>query len=193
MDSQITTKRGDRGFTTALSGEYFPKSHIMMECAGTVDELRAHLALVRLSIVERGDENAVAQADFILWLLHMCFLLGSACSDPENRHPEFHPHSITEAHLDRLETHQATLEAKTPLPHAFVVSTSDLIAAQIDVACTVARRLERNIVRLKETCPAFDGGLIMAFINRLSDVLYLLARNLEHPHHVTVNYDLLDK
>ena len=192
MKSQVTTKRGDNGFSTALSGESYPKSHPVMECVGSVDELRAHTAMLRLRILEGKPEDSEAVAQFLLWLLHTYFVIGTACSDPQNRHPEYHKGAITAREITRLEAEQTRLEERTPLPHAFVVSASNTLAAQADITCTVARRLERNVVRLMEAVPEFQAGDILVFLNRLSDFLYILARRLEHPRHETVDYKLLD-
>lgn len=193
MKSQLTTKRGDKGQTTALSGDAFSKAHPIMECVGTLDELRAHTAMVRLRILEEKPEDYEALSEFLLWLLHMYFLMGSACSDPLNKHPEYRRRNLSPQDLDKLEAEQQRIEAQTPLPGAFIVSASNALAAQVDIACTVARRLERSIVWLKENVPDFDSDDLMAFANRLSDYLYILARSLEHPAHQPVDYDIIDK
>ncbi len=193
MKSQVTTKRGDHGFTTALSGESFPKSHPVMECVGTVDELRAHTALLRLQILEAKPADYEALAAFLLWLLHAHFLIGTACSDPRNRHPEYRKGAITPRDIARLEAEQLRLEERTPLPHSFIVAASNPLAAQADIACTVARRLERHVVRLMEVIGEFQASDILIFLNRLSDYLYILARSLEHPQHTIVDYTILER
>jgi len=76
MKSQVTTKRGDRGETTALSGDSWPKSHPIMECVGTVDELRANFALARLRILESDAPEKERVAGFMLWILHTLFVVG---------------------------------------------------------------------------------------------------------------------
>lgn len=191
MKSQVTTKRGDAGSTTAISGDAYPKSHILMECVGTLDELRAHTALARLRIIEEKPANCEHLAEFLLWLLHAYFLIGSACSDPLNKHPEYRKRDLNAKDLETLEAEQQRIEERTPLPQAFIVSANNTLAAQVDLTCTVCRRLERNIVRLKEEAPEFQGHEIFMFLNRLSDFLYMLARSLEHPRHQTVDYGLL--
>jgi cob(I)alamin adenosyltransferase len=188
MESQVTTRRGDSGYTTALSGDSYSKSHVIMDCVGAVDELRAHLALLRLKVLNEDP----AAAEFLLWLLHACFLLGSACSDPENRHPEYHQRRISGQEVARLEAEQARLEAIVRLPRQFIVSATTETAALADIACTVARRMERNIVRLRETEAEFNKQEIFIFINRISDYLYILARWLDRGHYDAVDYSVLD-
>ncbi len=191
--SQVTTKRGDAGETTALSGDDLPKSHIIVECTGTIDELRAHTALLRLQILEREPNRNDGMADFLFWLLHTYFLIGTACSDPLDKHPEYRRDNIGPDHLARLEQEQARMEEALSLPSSFLVSASNSLAAQADVACTVARRLERNIVRLKEAFPAWQSADILRFVNRLSDTLFIVARRLDGGHHVPVDYGVLDR
>ena len=193
MDSQVTTKRGDAGETTALSGDSIPKSHPIAECVGAVDELRAHTALARLRIIAEKPRHYERAAESLLWLMHTYFLIGSACSDPWNKHPERRKRDIGPKDLKRLEAEQQWLEERTPLPSAFIVSASGASSAQVDVACSVARRLERNMMRLRECVPEFVSADLFAFVNRLSDFLYMLARMIDHPVHETVRYDLLDE
>lgn len=192
MDSQVTTKTGDSGEASTLGGDRVSKTHPVMECVGTLDELRAHLARLRLRMLEIDPERHADSADFLLWLLHVGFLLGSACSDYAGKHPEYRRRDLGEEDLARLETEQARLESRTPLPHSFIVSASTPLAADADVACTIARRFERALVRLKELEPAFNAQLPLRFVNRLSDYLFILARDLEHPDHHAVDYSLLD-
>ena len=188
MRSQITTKRGDAGETVALSGDSYSKAHPIMECVGTLDELRAHTALLRLAIIKEEPGDWEDLSAFLLWVMHAFFTIGAACSDPLNRHPEYHTRHLTRADLERLDAEQQGLEARTPLPGAFIVSATSTTAAQADIACTVARRFERTLARLGEEFPDFKGGEIMAFANRLSDCLYVLARHIEHPDHEVPDY-----
>jgi cob(I)alamin adenosyltransferase len=191
MDSYVTTRRGDLGETTALSGQSLPKGHIVVECTGCVDELRAQTALLRLQILERDPDSR--HAPFLLWLLHTYFPIGSACSDPANQHPEYHPRRIGPPHLARLEAEQESLESALTMPRKFIASAATPLAALADVTCTAARRLERNLVRLREAEPAFDAEHILRFVNRLSDYLYILARTLDGDHHISVDYTMLDQ
>lgn len=193
MDSQVTTKHGDGGQSTALSGDAYSKAHPVMECVGTLDELRAQTALLRLRVFDECPHEAEARAEFLFWLLHTYFVVGAACSDPLNKHPEYHPARLAQVHLDKLEAEQARLEAVTPLRHAFIASASNTLAAQADLTCAVARRFERTFERLRESVPGFDAGVLPAFLNRLSDYLYILARYLEDGNHTVVDYGVLGR
>lgn len=192
MKSRVTTKQGDQGTTRTLSGDWVSKSEPIIECCGWVDTLRAQIALLRLQLVEKMPEEYEEIGDFLFWLLHCCFLLGTACNDPLNKKPEYRRGEIGPEHIARLEKEQERLEAVVQLPRAFIVSASSLAAAQTDLTATTARTLERNIVRLKEAVPEFDVTHIIAFVNRLSDFLYILARFLENGQHQSVDYSVLD-
>jgi cob(I)alamin adenosyltransferase len=199
MKSKVTTKKGDGGRTVALSGQSLSKAHPIMECTGSLDELRCHTALVRLLILEHdvdgpGDASERARlADFLLWLLHVYFIIGAQVSDPLNRKPTYRVTNLSEEHLARLEKEQARLEGSLSLPKAFVVSATNAVAAQVDLVCTVARRFERSVVALQEAVPEFEGSLMLSFVNRLSDYLFVLARHIESGDHLAVDYGVLEK
>ncbi|MBI3119497.1 MAG: ATP:cob(I)alamin adenosyltransferase [Candidatus Hydrogenedentes bacterium] len=192
MKSRVTTTKGDRGTTRTLAGDIFPKSHIILECTGAVDALRAQTALLRLQMIHSELPDRQELAQFLFWLLHTYFLIGTAVNDPTNKHPEYRKDSISQKHLHRLEAEQSRLEATLHLPKAFIVCASTAIAAQADVTATVARDVERQIVHLNEAEPAFEVVDILPFINRLSDYLYVLARHLEHGQHQPVDYSVLE-
>ena len=191
--SQVTTKRGDTGESVTLGGDVYSKAHPLLECTGSVDTLRAHVALCRLLVLDLQREDANTLADFLLWLLHTLFLVGTHCNDPENKRPDLHHAPLDETHLAKMEAFQAHIERQTPLPPRFIACAATPTAAQIDIACTAARTLERNIVRLQEAIPAFDTRVILPFINRSSDTLYMLARHLEDGLHTTVDYNMLER
>lgn len=189
--SPVTTKRGDKGETRTLGGEKVSKSHVIVECTGCVDELRAATALVRQHVLAERPGDCEAVASFLLWLMHVYFLIGSQCSDPRNRRPEYRRADVGPKHVERLESEQRRYEEAVRLPRQFIVSATTPLAAEVDALATVARRLERAVVRLKEAVPEFDAAHVLVFVNRLSDTLFMLARYLEGGKHQTVDYGLL--
>ena len=191
MRSQVTTKRGDKGRTVTISGEELSKSHPVIQCCGDLDALRAHTALCRLLILETDRDDANDLADSLFWLLHVYFLIGTECNDPKAKHPEYRKGQVSPEHLAKLEVDQEKLEGLVTLPKAFIVAASNTAAAQLDIVCTQARALERSVVVLKEAIPEFRADDILAFLNRLSDYFYLLARRLEDGDHLTVDYTRL--
>jgi cob(I)alamin adenosyltransferase len=187
----VTTKRGDAGTTRTLGGDTVSKSHLVIECTGAVDALRAQTALLRLHVLEQRPEDE-RTAPFLFWLLHVYFAAGAAISDFRNRHPEYRKSDIGPGHVARIETEQARLEATLNLPKAFIVSASSTLAAEADLTATYVRTLERDLVRLREEEPEFDCAHLLAFLNRLSDYFFILGRHLEDGHHQAVDYGLLD-
>ncbi len=189
--SQVTTKKGDGGKTTTIAGVEIPKSHPILECCGQIDALRSYTALCRLDLLASGRPGAESIGEFLRWVLHIYFLIGSQCNDPEDRKPEYRRIDVGPEHLARLESFQAGLEREVKLPRQFILSASNPIAARLDYACTLARHAERAAVRLGEAVPAFNGQHILAFLNRLSDTLFMLARRLDEGNYLTVDYDAI--
>ena len=111
MTSQVTTKSGDDGTTRTLGGETLSKSHPILEANGSLDSLRTRLARLRLMVVERNPAGAEAHAEFLWWLLHVCFVVGSEISDPLWKCHASHPGKVGPEHLVKLEKEQARLEA----------------------------------------------------------------------------------
>lgn len=192
MKSRVTTGVGDKGSTRTLAGNMAPKSHPILEATGQVDSLRAHMAELRLDILASDHADREKLAASLFWLLHVCFLVGTEVNDPEAIHPEYRRDTVGAKHLQILEREQARMERTITFPKAFIVSAAHATAARADICATWARSLERSIVRLRDTIPAFEADGVLAFVNRLSDYLYVLARYLENGHHIAVDYSLLD-
>jgi cob(I)alamin adenosyltransferase len=191
LASYFTTRQGDSGTTRLLSGERVSKNHAIVHCTGQLDTFRAELAEARLLILESKASGGAEHAEFLLWLLHVCFLIGTQVNDPAASKPEYRIDTVGEAHLARLEAEQARIEAGLSLPRAFLVSATTLVAARIDVVATTARALERAIVGLAESEPAFDAAMLVVFVNRTSDYLVALARALEGGRHQPVDYEIV--
>jgi len=191
MTSRVTTGHGDAGFSRTLGGDSLPKSHLIMEAVGATDEFRAQTALLRqLLLRERPDDHE--SAALLRWIMVASFPIGTECSDPARAKPAYRAVELKAAHLAKLEEAQARMEAAIEWPNAFISGGATVLAAQADVAATSVRTLERRIVALREAYPDFAGEIIIPFVNRLSDTLYVLARYLEDGEHDPVHYDLLD-
>jgi cob(I)alamin adenosyltransferase len=189
MKSQVTTKYGDDGMTRILAGDRISKSHPIVEANGALDSLRTRLARLRLMVIERNPAGAEKHAEFLWWLLHVCFVVGSEISDPLWKHHAAHPGKLGPEHVTKLEGEQERLEASTPLPHAFIVSAANIASAEADAAATVAREFERRLVELHESVPEFACSDLLIFANRLSDYLFILARRLDDGRFQTVDYN----
>jgi len=187
MRSIVTTGAGDAGQTHTLDGEAVYKDHPITEALGALDTMRTQIALLRVQLLENRSE-ARQETEFLLYILHTCFLIGSSVADPHNRKPEWHPVRLQPVHLEKLEAEQARLEAALHLPRAFIVCAANPLAAQSDVAASATRAFERRLVALRMENPDLAGGLIGAYVNRLSDYFFILARSLEQGVHQALDY-----
>lgn len=188
MASMFTTKNGDAGTTRLISGDVVSKTHPAVVCTGVLDGVRAELAEGRLLLLASNTPGDEEHAEFLFWLLHVCFLIGTQVNDPQSKKPEYRVDTVGDTHLRRLEAEQARIEATLDMPRAFIVTATTLEAARFDVIATHVRALERELVALSEAEPAFDAAALLAFVNRLSDYIVVLARALDRGVHQSVDY-----
>jgi len=167
---RIYTRTGDEGTTGLFGGGRVSKDDPRVEAYGDVDELNAVLGFARAIEVEsRIDEVLVAvQRDL--------FGLGAllATPDPEKMRDHLSKARIDDARIAQLEHAIDTGEAElTPL-RAFIIPGGTPKGAALHVARTVCRRAERRVVHLSQTVEL--PGLAAIYLNRLSDLLFVLAR-----------------
>jgi len=164
---KIYTRTGDKGDTALLGGQRVPKDALRVEAYGTVDELNSVLGIVLADSHDSGVEMVLRPVQMKL------FTLGAELATPDpGRNPTL-PHVEGEdtAHLEELID---SLGAGLPPLRYFIVPGGTPIAARIHFARTVCRRAERAVVRLSHKEPVRDEDL--AYLNRLSDLLFILAR-----------------
>jgi cob(I)alamin adenosyltransferase len=167
----IATTRGDGGQTGLAGGIRVSKSHVRVEAYGSIDELNAAIGCAR-SIC--ADDEIVALARSIQKDL---FKVGSAMATPPNSPKPQVP--ITADMIERLTTEVHRIEAIDGVLSDWSVSGDHAAAAAFDLARTICRRAERAAVRLSESDDSVQPT-ILAYVNRLSDLLWLFARKLEH-------------
>ncbi len=166
----IATKRGDTGQTSLAGAVRVSKGHLRVEAYGTVDELNSALGFAR-SITDDPDVKDLAKS-----VQRDLFAVGSALATAPGTHKQ-RP-AITEAMVDVLTGHVHRIEATEGILADWSLPGEHPSAAAFDVARTVCRRAERHVVRLVESGEAVDPQII-AYLNRLSDVLWLVGRLLE--------------
>jgi cob(I)alamin adenosyltransferase len=167
----IATTRGDAGQTSLVGGVRVSKSALRVEAYGTVDELNAALAFAR-SIC---DEPAIA--NLTRSIQQDLFKIASALATPPNSPKAAVP--VETEMVDRLTSEVHRIEAIEGMLSDWSLSGDLSVAAAFNVARTVCRRAERGIVRLAESGDPVQPA-ILAYLNRLSDLLWLFARQLEH-------------
>jgi cob(I)alamin adenosyltransferase len=166
----IATTRGDAGQTSLAGGIRISKAAVRVEAYGGVDELNAAIGLAR-ALCGDADIGAFAKS-----IQRDLFKVGSAlATPPESPKP---PVVIEDDLVQRLTAEVHRLEAIEGMLSDWSVSGDHAGAAAFNVARTVCRRAERGVVRLTQAGDAIQPT-ILAYLNRLSDLLWLFARKLE--------------
>lgn len=168
---RIYTKAGDDGTTGLLYGGRISKADPATEAYGTTDEAVAVLGLAR-ALTEDP-----ALADRLLSLQRQLFVVGAdlATNPDERRKLQPGVSLVTDEDVDGLEVWIDELVTAHPLPNAFVVPGANPVSACLDVARSVVRRAERRVVELREG-GAEVNDVVVRYLNRLSDLLFVLAR-----------------
>lgn len=167
----ISTMRGDAGETSLAGGVRVSKGSLRVETYGTVDELNSSMGFAR-SICD--DDHIAA---FTKGLQQDLFRIGSSLATPaESPKPQI---VIDPAIVDRLTAEVHRIEAIDGMLSDWSIPGEHRAAAAYDVARTICRRAERSLVRLQESGATVQPA-ILAYLNRLSDLLWLFGRKLEH-------------
>jgi cob(I)alamin adenosyltransferase len=172
----ITTRRGDQGNTDLLFGHCVLKSHPRIHALGAVDELNAALGLLRVTAKTNLVKDHVPR--FQLELIALMGELATPTGE-EKCYRDTHPDHISEAHVQKLDGLVETMEQQGALKFngwALPGEGGQLGAAHADLARTICRRAERCVIDLKDTGHEVPNAEIIRYLNRLSDVLWLMAR-----------------
>ena len=169
MAFKIYTKTGDKGNTSLIGGTKVPKSHLRIEAYGTIDELNSYIGLCR-DLISDETGRAVLQE-----VQDRLFTVGAALAcdpvkEPKMRIPDLKDTDIQylEKEIDRM------TEALPPMKH-FILPGGHATISQLHIARCVCRRAERCCVRLELEGQEVEP-IILQYINRLSDYLFVLAR-----------------
>ncbi|UUL84262.1 cob(I)yrinic acid a,c-diamide adenosyltransferase [Sphingomonas qomolangmaensis] len=167
--NRIYTRTGDAGTSGLVDGSRISKSAPLMAAIGDVDEANSVLGVVVVQMV------AGAQRERLLRIQNEMFDLGADLATPWGGEPGAHDLRVTEGQVERLE---AAIDRATddldPLT-SFVLPGGDPVAAALHVARAVVRRAERSMVAANEAAPLNPAALM--YINRLSDLLFVLSRH----------------
>lgn len=169
MSQKIYTKTGDEGKTSLIGGTKVPKSHIRINAYGTVDELNAYIGLL-------GDQLSDNHSrDMLRAIQDRLFTIGSSLAcDPKKeismKIPDLHEPDILllENEIDRM-------NGKLPEMKSFILPGGHIAVSYAHICRTVCRRAERVIVELNSAEP-LGQPLIIKYMNRLSDYLFVLSR-----------------
>ena len=173
--TRVYTRTGDRGETSLVGGARVPKDAPRIEAYGTIDELNAVVGLARAFDAERlADDETHRWLDEVLRRIqNQLFDLGSELATPADAAREG-MYRVGEAEVRELERLIDECQKElTPL-RSFVLPGGGRVAAFLHQARTVCRRAEREILRLSRTEPI--GEWPLRYVNRLSDLLFVLSR-----------------
>jgi cob(I)alamin adenosyltransferase len=167
---KVYTKTGDDGITSLYNGARLPKSDIVFEALGNVDELSSMIGVARSY---NEDEQIEEQ---LTWIQDMLLKLGSAIATPVNTssHKKVEKTRFPETSIHRLEEWIDVMDFSLPTLTTFILPSGSKFSSFIHVCRTICRRAERHSIPLMRN-DDLDRECIQ-FLNRLSDYFFTLAR-----------------
>jgi cob(I)alamin adenosyltransferase len=169
MSSKIYTKTGDKGMTSLIGGTKVPKSHLRIEAYGTVDELNSYVGLCHDLLQDQLSRTQLREVQDRLFTIGSCL----AC-DPEKETKMIIP-DLKETDLLLLETEIDRMNDALPPMKNFILPGGHPTVSHLHIARCICRRAERCVVRLWSD---EEGNIpiVIQYLNRLSDYLFMLAR-----------------
>jgi cob(I)alamin adenosyltransferase len=172
---RIYTRKGDDGTTGLYLGGRVAKNSVRVELTGAIDEAQAALGVARAEAARDGELDVLlVHLERDLWVL-----MAQVSTDPSHR-SRLVPgvSAVTPEMITSLETQIDALSERTTMPQEFVVPGQDRCSASLDLARTIVRRAERIAVG------AEPGEAVLTYLNRLSDLVWTMARWQEGEHHL---------
>lgn len=171
---KIYTKTGDKGQTSLIGGTRVPKHHIRIEAYGTIDELNSHIGLIR---DQQIDEHTM---QLLIEIQDRLFTIGSTlASDPEKSKMKIP--DLKEEDITLLEQEMDKMNETLPEMRFFILPGGHTTVSFCHIARCVCRRAERLTIHLSEN--SFVPELVIKYLNRLSDYLFMLSRKLTQDLH----------
>jgi cob(I)alamin adenosyltransferase len=176
-DSAVATGRGDDGTTGMLYGGRIAKDDLRTEAYGTVDEAVAALGVARAELTAAGLTDLAASV--LRWQREL-FVVGAELATTPSARDRLQDGvtRVDESMLAGVEAELQRLEAGITMPREFIVPGESPASAAVEVARVVLRRAERRIVTL-ERAVQLGRGWVVPYVNRLADLLWVLARAAE--------------
>ena len=169
--AKVTIGTGDTGYTSLLGSQRVAKYDARPDTFGTVDEATSALGLARALTADARAREIILGMQRDLYVL-----MAELATPPE--HLDAVGMRITAEHVRTLEATEESLKADVAIPEKFVIPGDSVDGAALDVARTVIRRAERMAAQLLHN-GATANGEVLRYLNRLSDVVFILARYLE--------------
>jgi cob(I)alamin adenosyltransferase len=172
MALKIYTKTGDKGKTSLIGGTKVPKSNIRIEAYGTIDELNSFLGLLSAN---SNDDQVI----FLKVIQDRLFTIGSSLACDPDKEPKMKIPDLKESDVGQLEKEIDRMNAILPEMKNFILPGGHSAVATAHIVRCVCRRAERCCVNMQEQ-GLFVEPLIIKYLNRLSDYLFVLARYTGH-------------
>jgi cob(I)alamin adenosyltransferase len=169
MASKIYTKTGDAGKTSLIGGTKVPKSHLRIEAYGTVDELNSFAGLCADYLKAKMIRNSIPEIQDRL------FTIGSALACDPDKEPKLKIPDLKEEDVILLEKEMDRMNDELVPMKSFILPGGHVTVSTLHIARCVCRRAERCCVRMQKKELEIDP-LIIKYLNRLSDYLFVLAR-----------------
>ncbi|MFM2138213.1 MAG: hypothetical protein RJA57_520 [Bacteroidota bacterium] len=179
MAVKIYTKTGDKGNTSLIGGTKVAKSHRRIEAYGTVDELNSHVGLCRDLLVQHGVTQQLGEVQDRL------FTIGSLLACDPGKETALTLPNLQASDVDLLEQEIDRMDTLLPPMRSFILPGGHPTVSSIHIARCVCRRAERCCVYLHKKEEKLDP-LVIPYLNRLSDYLFVLARYAAQELHVEV-------
>jgi len=173
MSTKIYTKTGDKGTTSLIGGTKVPKSHLRIESYGTVDELNSFIGLV-------GDQFNDEHSRLMLKEIQdRLFTIGSSLACDPDKETKMETPDLNAADITLLENEIDNMNDVLPVMKNFILPGGHMAVSTAHIARCVCRRAERACVNMQQQ-GMFVEPLVIQYINRLSDYLFVLARYIGH-------------
>lgn len=173
MAFKIYTKTGDAGKTSLLGGTKVLKSHLRIEAYGTVDELNAHIGYCN-DMLAFPDINQLLKE-----IQDRLFTIGSTLAADPEKEPQMKIPDLREEDVLLLEKEMDRMNEVLPVMKSFILPGGHTAVSALHIARCVCRRAERCVVRMEETGMEV-APLVIKYLNRLSDYLFVVSRYAAH-------------
>jgi cob(I)alamin adenosyltransferase len=178
MAFKIYTKTGDLGKTALIGGTKVPKSHIRIDSYGTVDELNSFIGLISDCI------NDAHSKDVLKEIQDRLFTIGASLACDPDKETLMKIPDLKEADIVLLEKEIDAMNEVLPVMKYFILPGGAVAVSHAHVARCVCRRAERICVAMQEE-QLYIEPIVIKYLNRLSDYLFVLARYIGHLLNVT--------
>jgi cob(I)alamin adenosyltransferase len=173
MAIKIYTRTGDKGTTSLIGGTKVPKSHLRIEAYGTVDELNSWIGLVSDQFKKKKTKKNLREIQDRL------FTIGSSLACDPEKETKLKIPDLEETDVTLLEKEMDKMNEQLPEMKSFLLPGGHVAVSSAHVARCVCRRSERLCVAMQEG-GLFVDPLVIKYLNRLSDYLFVLARFIGH-------------